>query len=183
MIAMGENLEHKWYVVHTHSNFEHKAKKSLEERIKAYKVEDHFSGILVPSEQIKKASQGKKKISNRKYFPGYILVRMALTDKTWHVIMSTPKITGFVGGRTTPSTIPDVEVETLRAQLEDGLESHAYKCEFAVGDQVIVNEGPFQNFSGVVDDCKPDKGKVRVLVSIFGRSTPVELNFDQISKK
>jgi transcriptional antiterminator NusG len=180
---MEELLDHKWYVVHTHSNFEHKAKKSLEERIKAYKVEEYFSGILVPSEQIKKATQGKKKTSNRKYFPGYILVRMVLTDKTWHVVMSTPKVTGFVGGRTSPSTIPDAEVETLRAQLEDGMEAHAYKCEYAVGDQVIVNEGPFQNFSGVVDDCKPDKGKVRVLVSIFGRSTPVELNFDQITKK
>jgi transcriptional antiterminator NusG len=97
--------------------------------------------------------------------------------------MSTPKVTGFVGGRTSPSTIPDVEVENLKSQLEEGMESQALRCEFAVGDAVIVNEGPFQNFSGVVDDCKPDKGKVRVLVSIFGRSTPVELGFDQITKK
>jgi transcriptional antiterminator NusG len=108
---------------------------------------------------------------------------MVLTDKTWHVVMSTPKVTGFVGGRTSPSTIPDVEVETLKSQLEEGMESQSLRCEFAVGDEVIVNEGPFQNFSGVVDDCKPDKGKVRVLVSIFGRSTPVELGFEQITKK
>jgi transcriptional antiterminator NusG len=181
---MDEQLEHKWYVVHTHSNYEHKAKLSLEERIKAYDCQDYFSGILVPSEQIKKSTAaGKKKTSARKYFPGYILVRMALTDKTWHVVMSTPKVTGFVGGRVTPSTIPDSEVETLRSQLEEGMESQSLRSEFSVGDQVIVNEGPFQNFSGVVDDCKPDKGKVRVLVSIFGRSTPVELSFEQISKK
>ena len=176
--------EHKWYVVHTHSNYEFKAKRSLEERVKAYNVEDYFSGILVPAEQIKKnAAQGKKKGGNRKYFPGYILVKMVLTDKTWHVVMDTPKVTGFVGGRTSPSTIPDEEVERLRAQLEEGVQSRTYQCEFSVGDEVTVNEGPFQNFSGVVDDTKPDKGKVRVLVSIFGRSTPVELNFDQITKK
>lgn len=180
---MAENQEHKWYVVHTHSNYEHKAKRSLEERIKAYNVEEYFSGILVPSEQLKKAGQGKKKSPARKYFPGYILVRMALTDKTWHVVMSTPKVTGFVGGKTSPATIPDEEVEKLRAQLEEGMEAQTLRCEFQVGDEVVVNEGPFQNFSGVVDDCKPDKGKVRVLVSIFGRSTPVELTFDQITKK
>jgi len=180
---MQENVEHKWYVVHTHSNYEHKAKKSLEERVKAFHVEEYFSGILVPSEQAPKSAPGKKKSANRRYFPGYILVRMALTDKTWHVVMNTPKITGFVGGRTTPATIPDTEVETLKSQLEAGTETSVYKSEFSVGDQVVVNEGPFQNFSGVVDDTKPDKGKVRVLVSIFGRSTPVELNFDQITKK
>jgi transcriptional antiterminator NusG len=180
---MQENVEHKWYVVHTHSNYEHKAKKSLEERVKAFHVEEYFSGILVPSEQAAKSAPGKKKSSARRYFPGYILVRMALTDKTWHVVMNTPKITGFVGGRITPSTIPDTEVETLKSQLEEGAEAGIYRSEFSVGDQVVVNEGPFQNFSGVVDDTKPDKGKVRVLVSIFGRSTPVELNFDQITKK
>lgn len=178
-----ENLDHKWYVVHTHSNYEQKAKRSLEERVKAFHVEDYFSGILVPSEQNAKPAPGKKRAASKRYFPGYILVRMALTDKTWHVVMDTPKITGFVGGRITPATIPDDEVETLKSQLEEGAEGRVYKSEFNVGDQVIVNEGPFQNFSGVVDDTKPDKGKVRVLVSIFGRSTPVELNFDQITKK
>ena len=178
-----ETLEHKWYVVHTHSNYEHKAKRSLEERVKAFHVEEFFSGILVPSEQSAKPAPGKTRAASKRYFPGYILVRMALTDKTWHVVMNTPKITGFVGGRTSPATIPDAEVENLKSQLEEGAEGRVYKSEFNVGDQVIVNEGPFQNFSGVLDDTKPDKGKVRVLVSIFGRSTPVELNFDQITKK
>lgn len=177
-------MEHNWYVVHTYSNFEHKAKKSLEERIKAYKCEEHFSDILVPMPSEPLASpQAKKKTGSRKYFPGYILVKMALTDKTWHVVMGTPKVTGFVGGRNEPSTIPNAEVEKLKAQIEQGLGGKEFKCDFAVGDQILVTEGPFQNFSGVVDDIKPDKGKVRVLVSIFGRSTPVELNFEQITKK
>jgi len=178
-----EEQEHKWYVVHTHSNYELKAKRSLEERVKAHNCEESFSGILVPAEQVEKMEKGKKKSTNRKFFPGYILVRMALTDKTWHVVMDTPKVTGFVGGRTSPATIPEVEVEALKTQLEEGEKGRAFKCDFSVGDEVTVNEGPFQNFNGVVDDTKPDKGKVRVLVSIFGRSTPVELNFDQITKK
>lgn len=180
---MEQDKEHKWYVVHTYSNYENKAKLSLEERIKAYNCEDFFSGILVPSEQISISGQGKKKLGNRKFFPGYILVRMALNDKTWHVVMDTPKITGFIGGRTSPSTIPEEEVEKLKSQLEEGVAGRAYQCEFQNGEQVTVTDGPFQNFSGVVDDLKPEKGKVRVLVSIFGRSTPVELSFDQITKK
>jgi len=180
---MEQDKDHKWYVVHTYSNYENKAKRSLEERIKAYNCEDFFSGILVPSEQTSIPGQGKKKLGNRKFFPGYILVRMALNDKTWHVVMDTPKITGFIGGRTSPSTIPEEEVEKLKSQLEEGVAGRTYQCEFQNGEQVTVTDGPFQNFSGVVDDIKPEKGKVRVLVSIFGRSTPVELSFDQITKK
>ncbi|MCD6571433.1 MAG: transcription termination/antitermination factor NusG [Deltaproteobacteria bacterium] len=176
-------MEHKWYVVHTYSNFENKAKRSLEERVKAYGCEDKFSGILVPSEQFVSLVQGKKKTTSRKFFPGYILVRMELTDETWHVVMGTPKVTGFVGGKTAPSTISDDEVEKLKAQIEGRFEGRGLKCEFARGDQVNVIEGPFQNFSGVVGDVRPDKGKVKVLVSIFGRTTPMELNFDQITKK
>lgn len=180
---MANELEHKWYVVHTYSNYENKAKLSLEERIKDYHVEDCFSGILVPSQTVSTTGKGKKRTVNRKFFPGYILVRMELNDSTWHVVMDTPKVTGFVGGRVSPSTIPDDEVEKLRAQLEEGLEGKAFTCEFAEGDQVTVNDGPFQSFSGVVDEINLDKGKVKVLVSIFGRSTPVELSFDQVTKK
>jgi transcriptional antiterminator NusG len=174
---------HKWYVVHTYSNFENKVKRSLEERIKNFNCADRFSGILVPSEQVISLVQGKKKSTSRKFFPGYILVRMELTDETWHVVMDTPKVTGFVGGRNNPSIIPDTEVDTLQAQIEGRSEGLGLVCEFARGDQVNVTDGPFQNFNGVVDEVKPDKAKVRVLVSIFGRSTPVELNFDQIVKK
>ncbi|MEA3223880.1 MAG: transcription termination/antitermination protein NusG [Thermodesulfobacteriota bacterium] len=176
-------MEHKWYVVHTYSNFENKAKRSLEERIKAYTCEDEFSGILVPSEQFVNLVQGKKKTTSRRCFPGYILVKMELTDKTWHVVMGTPKVTGFVGGKNSPSTISDEEVERLKTQIEGKIAAREFECEFACGDQVNVIEGPFQNFNGVVDDVRPDKEKVKVLVSIFGRSTPVELNFDQITKK
>ncbi len=177
-------MEHKWYVVHTYSNFENKAKLSLEERIKQYECEEYFDGVLVPMEQVTKPTKGgAKKTVNKKFFPGYILVRMVLNDKSWHVVMDTPKVTGFVGGRTSPSTIPDEEVEKLMAQMEEGGDRRAFTCEFAIGDQVTVTDGPFQNFSGVVDDIKPDKGTVRVLVGVFGRSTPVELNFDQVTKK
>jgi len=176
--------EHNWYVVHTYSNYEHKAKKSLEERIRAYDCEDMFSGIFVPSEKAGQSAQGKKKKgSTKKFFPGYMLVKMELTDKTWHVVMETPRITGFVGGRNSPATISEEEVERLRSQLEEGAGAYSYKYDFSLGDQVTVTDGPFQNFNGVVDDIKPDKGKVKVLVSIFGRSTPVELTFDQVSKK
>ncbi len=178
---MEEVKDFKWYVVHTYSNYENKAKLSLEERIKAYNVQDFFADILVPSEQQPSTSQGKKMV-NRKFFPGYILVRMILNDKTWHVVMDTPKVTGFVGGRSTPSTIPNEEVETLKTQLEEGLKGKELRCQFSVGDEVTVTDGPFQNFNGVVDDIN-EKGKVRVLVSIFGRSTPVELSFEQIVKK
>ena len=176
-------MEHKWYVVHTYSNYEQKAKRSLEERIKAYKCDDLFTDILVPTPIEPQTGAQPKKGGGKKFFPGYILVKMILTDKTWHVVMGTPKVTGFVGGRNEPSTIPESEVERLKAQLEEGMSGKEFKCNFVVGDPVTVNEGPFQNFNGVVDDIKPDKGKVRVLVSIFGRSTPVELNFDQITKK
>ncbi len=177
-------MAHKWYVVHTYSNYENKAKLSLEERIKTYNSEEYFSGILVPTEQVTQAGKGgSRKTVNRKFFPGYILVRMELNDKTWHVVMGTPKVTGFVGGRTSPSTIPDEEVDKLKAQLEEGIDSRTFKCEFALGDQVTVTDGPFQNFSGVVDEIKMDKGTVKVLVGVFGRSTPVELGFDQVTKK
>jgi transcriptional antiterminator NusG len=176
-------MEHKWYVVHTYSNYEQKVKRSLEERIKAYKCEESFTDIMVPAPSEPQINPQTKKVSGKKIFPGYILVKMDLNDKTWHVVMGTPKVTGFVGGKNEPSTIPDEEVAKLKAQLEEGVAGKEFKCNFAVGDSVIVNEGPFQNFNGTVDDIKPEKGKVRVLVSIFGRSTPVELNFDQITKK
>lgn len=177
-------MAQKWYVVHTYSNFENKAKLSLEERVKQYKCEEYFSGVFVPTEQVATTGKsGGKKTVNRKFFPGYILVRMELNDTTWHVVMDTPKVTGFVGGRNTPSTIPDDEVDKLKTQLEEGLEGKTLRCEFAVGDEVTVTEGPFQSFSGSVDEIKLDKGTVKVLVQVFGRSTPVELSFNQVSKK
>ncbi|MEA2101572.1 MAG: transcription termination/antitermination protein NusG [Thermodesulfobacteriota bacterium] len=179
---MEQATERRWYVVHTYSNYENKAKLSLQERVKQYKCEEFFGDVLVPSETISQMSQGVKRKVNRKFFPGYMLVQMVLNDRTWHVVMDTPKVTGFVGGKDNPSTIPEQEVDDLKVQMEDGGKTKGFRCEYAVGDSVLVADGPFQNFTGIVDDIS-EKGKVRVLVSIFGRSTPVELGFEQLSKK
>lgn len=172
----------KWYVVHTYSGFENKVKSVLEERIKSAGKEELFSEILVPAEKIIEMVKGKKKASSRKFFPGYILVKMDLNDETWHLVKETPKVTGFVGDQANPASIPDPEVEEIKNQMSEGLLRPKHRTTFEKGDQVRVVEGPFSNFNGLVDAVNPDKGKIRVLVSIFGRSTPVELDFAQVKK-
>jgi len=172
----------RWYVVHTYSGYEEKAKKALQDRIKANKAEDFFSEILVPSENVVEIVKGEKKTSNKRFFPGYILVRMILTNKTWHVVKNTPKITGFIGGSTHPPAVPDEEVKKLTSQIDEGTLRTKPTADFSIGDSVRVMDGPFANFNGVVEEIKPEKRKVRVLVSIFGRSTPVELDFIQVEK-
>lgn len=181
-VASEEQNEQRWYVVHTYSGFEEKAKKALEERIKSLKMDSFFSQILVPSENVVEIVKGEKKTSNKRFFPGYILVRMILTNKTWHVVKGTPKITGFIGGSINPPSIPDEEVQKLTAQIDQGTLRAKPSANFSTGDSVRVIDGPFANFNGVVEEVKPEKGKVRVLVSIFGRSTPVELDFLQVEK-
>ena len=177
-----EKIEMHWYVVHTYSGFEEKAKKALLERIKSHKVEKYFSEILIPSENVVEMVKGEKKTTNKRFFPGYILVRMHLTNKTWHIVKNTPKITGFVGHSMNPPSVPDEEVQKLTSQIEEGALRKKGSVSFSIGDSVRVNDGPFANFNGVVEEVKPEKGKVRVLVSIFGRSTPVELDFAQVEK-
>ena len=172
----------KWYVVHTYSGYEEKAKKALLDRIKANKMEDYFGEVLIPSENVVEIVKGEKKTSNRRFFPGYILVRMVLTNKTWHVVKNTPKITGFIGSSTNPPAVPDEEVQRLTSQIDEGKLRAKPSVKFSMGDSVRVIDGPFANFNGVVEEVKPEKGKVRVLVSIFGRSTPVELDFLQVEK-
>ena len=174
--------EHKWYVVHTYSGYEQKAKKALEEKIKAEKMDEMFSDVLVPSENVVEIKKGVKKTSSRKFFPGYILVKMEINDQTWHLVKSVPKITGFVGGGQTPPNVPDEEVEKITTQISEGTLKPKPKVSFEKGDSIRVIDGPFSSFNGVVDEVKPEKGKVRVLVSIFGRSTPVELDFMQLEK-
>jgi len=171
---------HKWYVVHTYSGYELKAKQALEEKIKTEKVEDLFSEILVPSENVIEIKKGVKKTFERKFFPGYLLVKMEVNDKTWHVVKSVPKITGFVGGGRMPPAVSDEEVAKITQQISDGTLKPTPKIIFEKGDSIRVIDGPFSNFNGVVDDVNEDKGKVRVLVSIFGRLTPVELDFMQL---
>lgn len=174
-------MSQKWYGVHTYSGYENKVRLNLAERIKNENVEDLFGEILIPSETVVELKKGEKKTSSRKFFPGYILVRMELTDETWHIVKNTAKVTGFVGGNT-PFPIPDEEVDKIARRMEEGAEKPRHKIEFEVGETVRVVDGPFLNFTGIIEDVKPDKGKLRVAVTIFGRSTPVELEFMQVEK-
>jgi len=174
--------EPKWYVIHTYSGFENKAREALTERVKRYKLEDRFAEILIPSEEVVELVGGKRKVSQRKFFPGYILVKMVLNDETFHLVKNTPKITGFVGGARNPPAIPDDEAERLTRMIaEEGLHPRS-KDTYERGEVVRVVDGPFRGFNGIVEEAKPEKGKVKVLVSIFGRQTPVELDFVQVEK-
>ncbi|MFB3926265.1 MAG: transcription termination/antitermination protein NusG [Syntrophales bacterium] len=170
----------KWYIVHTYSGFENKVKRSLEERIEASGMKEMFSDILIPEEDIVELVKGEKKTSKRKFFPGYILIRMEMNDDTWHIVKNTPKVTGFIGSKDKPSPIPDDEVEALRTRIDEGTLKPKPKFKYETGDHVRIIDGPFTNFDGIVDEVKPEKGKLRVIVSIFGRSTPVELDFIQV---
>ena len=175
-------MEKKWYVVHTFSGYEQKAKAALEERIKTLGKQDFFGEILVPVEKVVELVKGKKKTSSRKFFPGYILVQMELDNETWHVVKETPKVTGFVGGTTHPSSVSDEEIKKITQQMEEGAIKPKPRVLFSVGESIKVVDGPFVDFNGVVEEVRPDKGKLRVLISIFGRATPVELEVVQVER-
>lgn len=172
----------KWYIVHTYSGYENKAKAALEETIQSLRKEELFSEILVPAEDVVEMVKREKKTSKRKFFPGYILIRMELNEESWHIVKNTPKITGFVGGSINPPTIPDEQVQKITAQIGEGALRPKHKVLFEEGENVRVIDGPFTNFNGIVEEVKPDKGRLKILVSIFGRSTPVELEFGQVEK-
>lgn len=171
-----------WYVVHTYSGFEHKAKLALEERIKSAKKEAFFGEVIVPEENVVELVKGQKRTTKRRFFPGYILVKMILNDETWHIVKDTPKITGFVGDKVKPVPVPESEVQKMTNRIAEGQAKPRPRISFSEGENVRVIDGPFSNFNGVVEGVNPDKGKVKVLVSIFGRSTPVELDFIQVEK-
>ncbi|OCC14999.1 Transcription antitermination protein NusG [Dissulfuribacter thermophilus] len=175
-------MAHKWYIVHTYSGFEQRVKAALQERIRQYGLQDKFSEIIVPTEKVIEVVGGQKRTASRKVFPGYILVKMELNNETWHLVQNTPRVTGFVGGKNTPVPLPDDEAEKIVKQMEERSQKPVPKYHFEKGDHVIVTEGPFANFHGVVDEVRPEKGKVRVMVSIFGRATPVELEFAHVQK-
>jgi transcriptional antiterminator NusG len=170
----------KWYVVHTYSGFESRVKLSLQEAVITAGMEEYFDDILIPEEDIVELVKGTKKTSKRKFFPGYILVRMEMNDDTWHIVKDTPKVTGFIGSKDKPSPIPDIDVQSLRTRIDEGTLKPKPKYQFEEGDHVKIIDGPFASFDGVVDEIKPEKGKLTVVVSIFGRSTPVELDFIQV---
>jgi len=174
----------RWYVVHTYSGFENKAKKSLEEKIRMEGLVEQFGEILIPMEVVQEMVKGEKKTSKRKFFPGYILVQMEMNDRTWHLVKNTPKVTGFVGAAANeqPPPITDAEVQRLTTQMSEGALKPKPKVQFEEGDTVRVIDGPFANFNGSVEEVNPEKGRVKVLVSIFGRATPVELDFMQVEK-
>lgn len=175
-------MEHRWYIVHVYSGFENKVKMALEEHIASSPHPEKFSEVVVPTEQVVELVKGKRKESSRKFYPGYILVKMALDDETWHIVNDTAKVTGFLGGREKPTPISDQEAETILSRMEAGKLKPQPKFFFEAGDEIRVIDGPFKNFNGTVDEVNPEKGKIRVLVSIFGRPTPVELEFVQVSK-
>ena len=175
-------MAHQWYIIHVYSGFENKVKVNLEERIAASGFSRKFGEIVVPTEQVVELVKGKRKTSNRKFYPGYILVSMELDEDTWHLVKNTAKVTGFLGGRDRPVAITDEEAQQILNRMEAGKNKPQPKFLFEVGDDVRVVDGPFTNFNGTVEDVNPEKGKVKVMVSIFGRSTPVELDFVQVSK-
>ncbi|HEX6829893.1 MAG TPA: transcription termination/antitermination protein NusG [Burkholderiales bacterium] len=173
----------RWYVVHVYSGFEKSVQRALVERIERSGMKDKFGQILVPVEEVVEMKSGQKSVSERKFFPGYVLVEMEMSDDTWHLIKNTAKVTGFVGGSATrPTPISEKEVQNILQQIQEGAEKPKPKVLFEVGEAVRVKEGPFTDFHGTVEDVNYDKNKLRVSVSIFGRSTPVELDFGQVEK-
>ena len=172
----------QWYVVHTYSGYESAVKAQLNERVRAAGREHQLGEILVPAEQVIELVKGKKRTTTRNLFPGYILVEMELTDDTWHLINSTPKVTGFVGGGTNPPAISQEEVRKIVQQIEEGATRPKAKVAFEVGEQVKIIDGPFADFNGVVEEIRPDKGTLKVSISIFGRSTSVEMELVQVEK-
>ena len=175
-------MEKHWYAIHTYSGYEEKAKQALEERIKKQKAGELFEEILIPQENVIEVKKGVKKPSSRRFFPGYILVKMILNENTWHIVKDTPRITGFVGGSLNPPVVPDEEVQRITRQIEEGTLKPKPKVAFDKGENVRVVSGPFASFMGTVDEVNEEKGRLRVMVSIFGRSTPIELDFSQVEK-
>jgi transcription termination/antitermination protein NusG len=173
--------ELKWYIVNTHSGSESTAKSSIEEKARQKKVEDQIGQILIPQENVVELVKGKKATRSRKFFPGYIFVQMKMSDTSWHVVKSASKVTGFLGNLK-PTPVPEAEVMRITKQMETGAEKPKVKISFSVGETVTVVDGPFNNFNGTVEEINEEKGKVKVLVSIFGRPTPVELDFVQVEK-
>jgi len=173
----------RWYVVHAYSNFEKKVRSSLQDRIKLNGLEEHFGKILVPTEEIVEMKDGKKRSSERKFFPGYVLVEMELNDETWHLVKSVPKVLGFIGGSSDrPAPITEEEANFILNRVEEGVDKPRPKVLFEPGEVVRVVDGPFNDFNGVVETVNYDKSRLRIAVQILGRSTPVELDFTQVEK-
>jgi transcriptional antiterminator NusG len=175
-------MEKNWYVIHTYSGYENKVKTALEERIKQFGKEEYFSEIVIPTENVVEMIRGERKTTSRKFFPGYVLINMSMDNETWHIVKNTPKVTGFIGGGNKPIAIPEVQARDILSQIKEGKLKPKPKVSFEKGDSISIIDGPFNNFNGLVEEVKPEKGRLKVLVSIFGRSTPIELEFLQVKK-
>jgi transcriptional antiterminator NusG len=182
-LAVAPTGNKRWYVVHAYSGMEKAVERNLRERIERSGMQEKFGRILVPMEEVVELKNGKKAVSERRFFPGYVLVEMEMADDTWHLVKHTSKVTGFVGGaKNRPSPISESEVLKIVNQMQEGIEKPRPKVEWVVGELVRVKEGPFTDFNGAIEEVNYDKSKVRVSVTIFGRATPVELDFSQVEK-
>ena len=175
-------MAQRWYIVHCYSGFEKKVAQSVMEQAENQDLGEMFENVLVPSEEVVEMRAGKKVSSERKFFPGYVLVHMEMTDQTWHLVRNTPKVTGFLGSGSKPMPIPDYEAERVMSQVQEGVERPKPSITFEIGETVRVCDGPFTSFNGLVEDVDEERARLKVAVSIFGRATPVELEYAQVEK-
>jgi len=175
-------MSKRWYIVHAYSNFEKKVAESIKEQAAAAELDDLFEEVLVPTEEVVEMRRGRKVASERKFFPGYVLVKVNLTDEAYHLIKNTPKVTGFLGSESKPIPITDKEAERILTQVQEGIDRPKPTISFEIGEQVLVSDGPFATFNGLVEEVDEERARLKVTVSIFGRATPVELEYGQVEK-
>lgn len=173
---------HKWYIVHTYSNFEQKVAAAIQEQARQKGLENCFEEILVPTEEVVELRRGRRVNAERKFFPGYVLVKMDMSDEVYHMVKNTPKVTGFLGAENRPTPIPQREVDRILNQVQEGVERPKPSVIFEVGEQIRVSDGPFASFNGLVEEVDEERARLKVTVSIFGRATPVELEYGQVEK-
>ncbi|KKJ75196.1 MULTISPECIES: transcription termination/antitermination protein NusG [Kiloniella] len=173
----------RWYVIHVYSGFEKKVAESIREQAAKKGMEDRFEEVLVPTEEVVEMRRGQRINAERKFFPGYVMVKMDLTDESWHLVKDTPKVTGFLGGKGRPLPISEREAQAMLQQVQEGVDRPRPSVTFEVGETIRVSDGPFASFNGVVEEVDEEKARLKVAVSIFGRSTPVELEYDQVEKQ